>query len=88
MASTQSSTIIAVVIFVEQNQLPPMVGLICCQEMKKLVDIMLEKALSFGQRPIAPLSHKVLDDSADNRPVGGRIMSGKGCPVFSPDHIA
>jgi len=55
--------------------------------MKKFIDVMLEKALCFGQRPVAPLSHEVENNGTDNGPVGGRIRFVKGGIVLRQDYI-
>ncbi len=64
-----------------------MVGLIYCQEMKKLVEVMAEKTLGFGQRAITPVTDEVKDNGANNRPVSSGGGMDKGSGIFFQDNI-
>ncbi len=66
---------------------PAEVGLIYCQQMKKLVEVMLEKTLGFGQRTVPPITDEVKDNSANNRPVSGGSGMSKGSSIFFQDDI-
>ena len=66
---------------------PGRVGLIYCQEMKKLVEVMAEETLGFGQRSITPVTDEVKNNGANNRPVRSGGSMGKGSRIFFQDDI-
>lgn len=55
--------------------------------MKKLVEVMAEKTLGFGQRAITPVTDEVKDNGANNRPVSSGGGMDKGSGIFFQDNI-